>query len=78
MTDTPILQPKNDRDALRALLVPVLQTILLLAVIVAVTVMAVRNVIDAPAVTAIIGAIVGSVGVLAGVGMARNGRKEDT
>lgn len=58
---------------LRVLLVPILQTIILLACIVCVTVLGQQQVIDAPAITAIVGAIVGSVGVLAGVAMVTRG-----
>jgi hypothetical protein len=56
-------------------LVPVLQTVVLLACITSITVLGTRGVIDAPAITAIVGAVVGSVGVLAGVGLGvrRNG-----
>lgn len=61
---------------MRALLIPILQTLILLAAIVAVTVLGEAGIVDAPAITAIIGAIVGSVGVLAGVAMTQrsNGR----
>jgi hypothetical protein len=61
----------NGEPSFREIFVPTLQTLVLLACIVSVTVLGVRSVIDAAAVTAIIGAIVGSVGVLAGIGMVK-------
>lgn len=64
---------------MRALLVPILQTVILLAAIIAVTLLGEAGIVDAPAITAIIGAIVGSVGVLAGVAMTqRNGPRVPT
>ena len=50
-----------DHEGLRLLFVPLLQTIVLLACITCVTVLGDAKVIDAPAITAIIGAIVGSI-----------------
>lgn len=63
---------RDRQEGFRTLLVPVLQTLILLACITCVTLLGESGVIDAPAITAIVGAIVGSVGVLAGVGIGRS------
>lgn len=72
------MRGSDGAEVVRALLVPILQTVVLLASIISVTVLGQAGIVDAPAITAIVGAIVGSVGVLAGVAMTtmsqRNGR----
>lgn len=68
----------HTRADLRLIAVPVLQAVILLACIISVTLLGLQGVIDAAAVTAILGAIAGSVGVLAGVNMARRLPPEPT
>lgn len=51
--------------------IAILQTVVLMVCVASVTLLGIRHVIDAAAVTAILGAVAGSIGVLAGAASAR-------